>query len=90
MPYDWSFRHVIATGNAAVTGKTPGAREHRLLYTWLRQQNESLVREQLASRFRHMPIQPRRAAPQQLDWDVALGAPMADGTFPARADADLF
>lgn len=89
MPYDWSFRHVIATGNAAVTGKTPGAREHRLLYTWLRQQNESLVREQLASRFRHMPIQPRRAAPQQLDWDVALGAPMADGTFPAKYNFNL-
>lgn len=81
IPFDWSHRHVVATGYTVVE---PGAREHRLYYAWLRRDASARAR-------RHGPPGPKqRPVPSgDIDWNVNLGAPMADGTFPAKYNFNL-
>jgi hypothetical protein len=89
-PYDWSFRHVVATGDRAVLGKAPGTRDYRLFYAWYRRRNE-IQRRNLQiqmPKWRHGPVIPVRKHTQQIDWSIALGASMADGTFPAKYNFD--
>ena len=77
VPFDWSHRHVVATGDRA-TGPV-GQREHRLLYAYLKRMQESCTAT---------PVSTSAASPQ-IDWDVPLGAPMADGTYPAKYNFNL-
>jgi hypothetical protein len=78
IPFDWSHRHVIATGDRA-TGPV-GQREHRLLYAYLKRTQENCTRK--------IPPSNSKASPQ-IDWDVPLGAAMAGGTYPAKYNFDL-
>jgi hypothetical protein len=79
VPFDWSYKHLIASGD--VTNGPLGRREHRLLYNYLkRKQSECGGPGQ---------ISPGTQAHDQIDWDVPLGAPMADGTYPAKYNFDL-
>jgi hypothetical protein len=82
-PYDWSFRHVVATGDSAVTGKAPALREHRLQYAWLVRQQENRAHSMYTKRISRMSSKP------QIDWDFGVGAPMADGSFPAKYNFNL-
>jgi hypothetical protein len=63
----------VVSTNAAATGPV-GQREHRLLYSYLKRKQESCSGTG----------EPTTATTPQIDWDVPLGAPMADGTFPAK------
>ena len=78
VPFDWSHSHVIATGDRA-TGPV-GQREHRFLYAYLKRMQQTCSRKVPAS---------TSEASTQIDWDVPLGAPMANGTFPAKYNFDL-
>jgi hypothetical protein len=68
---------VVATGDRA-TGPV-GQREHRLLYAYLNRMQESCTAT---------PV-PTSADSPQIDWDVPLGAQMADGTYPAKYNFNL-
>lgn len=74
MPLDWSHRHIVAAG-ASTTGLA-GQHEPRLRYKFL-QQNCSQT--------------PGTSGDNstEFDWEHNLGAPMAEGTFPAKYNFNL-
>lgn len=80
VPFDWSHRHVIATGDSAAG--VVGKRENRLLYAYLKRIQDNCTAQEPASKF-------KSKASTQIDWDVPLGAPLAGGTFPAKYNFGL-
>lgn len=76
VPFDWSHKHLIASGDGA--NGPLGLREHRLLYTYLRRK-QSMCSGGAGS----------AQGAQQIDWDVPLGASMADGTYPAKYNFNM-
>ncbi len=68
---------MVATGDSAAG--PVGQREHRLIYAYLKRMQQSCTTT---------PVSTSAASPQ-IDWDVPLGAPMANGTFPAKYNFSL-
>jgi hypothetical protein len=77
VPFDWSQRHIITSAYAVTNGV--GKREHRALYSHLRQLNQSCGSGPGSG----------SASSSTVDWNHNLGARMADGTFPAKFNFNL-
>ena len=75
VPFDWSHRHVVAANEAAAGAA--GQREPRLLYSYLKRNANACAGTTTATTSTH------------IDWDVPLGASMADGSFPAKYNFSL-
>jgi hypothetical protein len=77
-PFDWSYLHVSVAGDK-LSGSV-AQREHRLLYSFLRRNQLNRV---------VVSAPDLMQATKHIDWDVPLGAPMADGAYPAKFNFNL-